>query len=148
MAGLTRSPSQFEANLVDHPAVQRALDDLAADLRDETERLIVQRAYDTGRLSRAVTVQRSAEGVRAVRSSAGVDEPDMLPRWISHGTGIYGPRRQVIRPKKAKALRFVPKGGGGVVYAKSVKGVRPREYMRDAAIYTAERHRLRYVSLR
>lgn len=53
-------------------------------------------------------------------------------RWIHDGTGIYGPRRQLIRPKQAKLLRFKPKGSGRVVYAKSVKGMKANPFLKDA----------------
>lgn len=44
------------------------------------------------------------------------------------GTGIYGPRRQMITPKRSRFLRF--KSGGQWVYARAVRGSRPRWYMK------------------
>ncbi|PZM63642.1 tartrate dehydratase [Paenibacillus dendritiformis] len=45
--------------------------------------------------------------------------------YLETGTGLYGPKRRVIKPKNKKALRF-PVGGGQYVVAKSVKGMKPR----------------------
>ncbi len=46
---------------------------------------------------------------------------------VNFGTGIYGPRKQRIRPNTAKALRFVV--GGRVVFARSVKGQRGQHFV-------------------
>ncbi|MDP9469054.1 MAG: hypothetical protein M3Q71_00085 [Chloroflexota bacterium] len=46
------------------------------------------------------------------------------------GTGIYGPAGRPIRPRRAKMLRF--KVGGRVVFAREVRGSRPRWYFRGA----------------
>lgn len=43
------------------------------------------------------------------------------------GTGIYGKYNRPITPKRAKILAW--KSGGGWVFAKSVKGVRPKKYL-------------------
>jgi hypothetical protein len=52
--------------------------------------------------------------------------------WVNTGTGIYGPRRRMIRPrKKGGLLRWVGKDGT-VRYARKVKGMRPRRYLVDA----------------
>lgn len=53
-------------------------------------------------------------------------------RHQEEGTGIYGPRKQPITPKKGKYLVF--KVGGRTIFAKSVKGVRPKRYFRGAKI--------------
>lgn len=47
------------------------------------------------------------------------------------GTGLYGPRKALIYPKNAKALRW-NKRGGGVVFARYVRGVRPKKYFSNA----------------
>ena len=62
--------------------------------------------------------------------------------YVHEGTGIYGPRGDVIRPVRAKALRWEAKRNVGrpgrprfqrnVVYAKYVRGVKPRPFLRDA----------------
>lgn len=52
--------------------------------------------------------------------------------WVHEGTGIYGPRGMLIRPKKAQFLVFRPKGSAQIIRAKSVRGMRPRPFLRDA----------------
>jgi hypothetical protein len=70
--------------------------------------------------------------------------------YLHEGTGLYGPKRRVIRPVFAKALRFEVKspGPGGrvpakgrrtVVFAKFVRGVKGDKWLvrafRDACPY-------------
>lgn len=62
--------------------------------------------------------------------------------FVHEGTGIYGPRGDVIRPVRAKALRWTAKANVGapgrprfarnVVFAKYVRGVRPRPFLKEA----------------
>ena len=51
--------------------------------------------------------------------------------FIEYGTGLYGPKGKKIVPIRAKALHFVT-SDGVEVFARSVKGMRPRPYMRPA----------------
>lgn len=55
--------------------------------------------------------------------------------YLETGTGLYGPKKQEIRPKYKKALKF-PVGGGKYVIAGAVKGMRPRPVIKP----TAKRH--------
>lgn len=48
--------------------------------------------------------------------------------WLDQGTGIYGPRRQRIIPKRAKYLRWTT-ATGRVVFARSVKGIKPTRFL-------------------
>lgn len=50
------------------------------------------------------------------------------------GTGIYGSRKQPITPKRAKVLKFTSKSGK-LIFAKSVKGVKPKKFMFKAYNY-------------
>lgn len=47
------------------------------------------------------------------------------------GTGVYGPRGRPIRPVKAKVLAF--KIDGKMVFAKEVKGMKPRPIVKPTA---------------
>jgi len=47
--------------------------------------------------------------------------------YVALGTGIYGPKKKPIVPKRAQFLRFVNKQGK-VIYTKSVKGQKPNPY--------------------
>lgn len=51
--------------------------------------------------------------------------------WLDQGTGIYGPRRQRIVPKRAKYLRWTTRTGR-VVFARSVKGIKPTKFLRNS----------------
>ncbi len=52
--------------------------------------------------------------------------------FVHEGTGIYGPKGVPITPKRAKFLRWRKKQGGGYVYAKIVKGMRPNPFLKNA----------------
>lgn len=71
---------------------------------------------------------------------------------LEDGTGIYGPRRRVIRPRNSKVLRFPNRATGGFrlddtvrmrdgvpdrraryVYTKTVRGQRPKRYLERTA---------------
>lgn len=51
--------------------------------------------------------------------------------YLDKGTGIYGDRRRLIRPVRAKALRFTTRTGQ-VVFAKSVRGIKPTRFLRNS----------------
>lgn len=57
--------------------------------------------------------------------------PKQLIDWILYGTGIYGPRRSPIVPKKAKFLQWRDKRGN-FHRAKSVRGMEPRNFVKQA----------------
>ncbi|MEV3855503.1 HK97 gp10 family phage protein [Streptomyces sp. NPDC050095] len=83
---------------------------------------------DTGRLSASIRVvvqsQPSRQRVHA-RIGTRLDYG-----WYQEvGTGLYGPEHRLIFPRRAKALRFRPRGGGRVVFAKWVRGSRPQHFM-------------------
>jgi len=50
--------------------------------------------------------------------------------WQERGTGVYGPYHRPIRPKTKQVLAW--KNGGTWHFAKEVKGVRPRWYMKGS----------------
>lgn len=84
---------------------------------------------DTGRLRASIsTVLVSRGGTPAVVVGTNVE----YARWVHDGTGIYGPRRRPIRPISHQFLRFRPKGARGYVYVKSVKGMKPNPFLRNA----------------
>jgi hypothetical protein len=84
---------------------------------------------DTGQTRASITTRMvTYKGMPAARVGTSLRRA----RWIHDGTGIYGPRRTPIRPKTAKRLRFKPKGGNRIVYAKSVKGMKANPFLKDA----------------
>lgn len=86
---------------------------------------------DTGLLRSSITVKpiivRAAPG-------AWVGTTVWYARLVHNGTGIYGPRGARIKPLQGRYLVFTPKGGGGLVFARSVKGMRPNPFLKDALI--------------
>lgn len=83
----------------------------------------------TGRLRSSITreVVVTASGPVA-RAGTNVE----YARWVHEGTGIYGPRGQPIRPVRAKVLVFTPKGANRPVFARQVRGARPRRFLTEA----------------
>ena len=53
--------------------------------------------------------------------------PQPLGKWITGGTGLFGPRKAVIRPVRAKVLRFWI--GGKKIFAAWVRGMRPNPFV-------------------
>ena len=115
---------------------------------DDLEQILIRAGL---RIEAAVKDQITKEGLvdtGRFRASIHTTHPnkykiivqDGVPYGIYHeiGTGIYGPRRDYIRPKRARALRFevkeakLTKAGRykglnrRVVYAKKVKGIQPK----------------------
>jgi hypothetical protein len=84
---------------------------------------------DTGQTRASVNTRMVTwRGLPAAR----VGSPLRKAALIHRGTGIYGPRRHPIRPRRAKMLRFKPKGSARVVYARSVKGMQANPFLKDA----------------
>lgn len=87
---------------------------------------------DTGLLRTSIQVKlMDAVGKPKVR----IGTNRRYARWVHDGTGVYGPRRMPIKPKRSKVLRFkaISVGGGSTtVYARSVKGMRKNEFLKDA----------------
>lgn len=84
---------------------------------------------DTGRLRASINTQlTSRNGQPAVLIGTNV----FYARYVHDGTGIYGPRRQMIRPKRGRYLRFKPAGSRRFVYARAVSGMPPNRFLLNA----------------
>jgi phage gpG-like protein len=84
---------------------------------------------DTGRLRASIsTVLVTRDGKPAVLVGTNVN----YARWVHDGTGIYGPAGRPIVPRRAKRLRFRPKGSRKFVYARQVRGMVPNPFLRNA----------------
>lgn len=57
--------------------------------------------------------------------------------FLDKGTGVYGPKRKPITPKKGKALKF--RAGGKIIYRKSVKGIKPQHFVKASINSTKSR---------
>ncbi|PZM62238.1 tartrate dehydratase [Paenibacillus dendritiformis] len=56
-------------------------------------------------------------------------------QYLEMGTGLYGPKKRLIKPKTKKALRF-PVGNGEFAIVGAVKGMKPRPIIKP----TVQRH--------
>lgn len=94
------------------------------------------RRINTGLLRASIDVQLVLQPKDlAVRVGTGV----YYARWVHDGTGLYGPKHSLIRPKQAKALVFRSKIYGakkgkfaGKVVVKSVRGMKPNPFLKNA----------------
>ncbi|HEX9834490.1 MAG TPA: hypothetical protein VGA66_15665 [Mycobacterium sp.] len=83
---------------------------------------------DTGRLAASVDHDVSPGGATVTLA---VSADTRYALWQELGTGVYAGRGP-IRPRRAKALRFTPKGSAAVVFAKSVKGTPRTDFLFNA----------------
>lgn len=84
---------------------------------------------DTGRLRASIATQVvHRNGAPAVIVGTNVNYAIL----VHEGTGIYGPRHAPIRPRRAKRLRFKPKGSRRFVYARQVRGMAPNRFLVNA----------------
>lgn len=85
--------------------------------------------FDTGRLRSSITTElRVIDGLPVATVGTNVS----YARFVHDGTGIYGPSGQPIRPTSGQFLMFTPKGSRKPVFARQVRGVPPRPFLRDA----------------
>ncbi len=84
---------------------------------------------DTGRLRASINTQLV---IRNGRPVAVVGTNVFYARFVHDGTGLYGPRHRLIRPVRRKFLRFRPAGSRRFVYVRSVKGMVPNPFLRNA----------------
>lgn len=87
------------------------------------------RRVDTGRLRASLSTRRiRILGLRGARVGTNVS----YGLLVHNGTGLFGPRRAPIRPRRATVLVFVPRGETNPVFARSVRGMEPNPYLRNA----------------
>ena len=88
---------------------------------------------DTGLLRTSVQVRLMDTAGITTKVRVGTNR--RYARWVHDGTGIYGPRKVPIKPRSAKALKFKAGYGGGgkkTIYARTVKGMKKNEFLKDA----------------
>jgi len=89
---------------------------------------------DTGRLRASIT----AELVQYAGSIAVLVGSNVNYAMFQHeGTGLYGPHGTPIVPRRARFLRFKPRGSSEFVYAREVRGVPPTFFLRRALAASA-----------
>jgi len=98
-------------------------EDIAKKFAFTLHRKIVENApVDTGRLRNSFTViKQGNEYVVGTNLEYAI--------YLELGTGIYGPKRRPIRPKRAKALHWIDRKTRKDVFATQVKGIKPMHYI-------------------
>lgn len=81
----------------------------------------------TGYLRSSIQVQLRASPGLAVRIGTNA----WYARLVHDGTGLYGPRHHMIRPKRSKVLRWKAVDGK-TIFAHSVKGMKKNQFLKDA----------------
>lgn len=94
------------------------------------------RRIDTGRLRSSIGTSRVTVFIGYPRRGARVGTRVRYGIYVHSGTGIYGPRHRPITPTTKTYLKFTPKGTTKVVFAKSVRGMKPNRFLTDA-LYAA-----------
>lgn len=88
------------------------------------------RRIDTGLLRASIHTNLQTGGEFLVMR---VGSGQYYALWVHDGTGIYGPRATKIKPKTAKYLKFKwKKMGNKTFYFKSVRGMKPNPYLKNA----------------
>ena len=83
---------------------------------------------DTGDLRSRIALYPGSWSGNTIRGSVAAEAPHSI--WQEAGTGIYGPRHTPITPKIKSTLAWF--SGGTWHFAKSVKGSKPRWFMRGS----------------
>lgn len=98
------------------------------------ERAVMEAPIDTGNLrhnliqnSRVKTFSGDVVGVVGTNLTSGGFPYPIVQEF---GSGIYGKSGVPIRPKRGKFLIFKPKGLNKYVFAKEVKGVKPKYFLK------------------
>lgn len=87
----------------------------------------IPRRVDTGLLRSSIQAKLvQINGTIGVRIGTTI----FYARFVHDGTGLYGPRRQMIVPRTKRVLRW--KSGGRTVYSMKSRGMRPNQFMKNA----------------
>jgi HK97 gp10 family phage protein len=92
----------------------------------EARRLAPKRTGELQRSINGTTVRRGKKIVGRVEATA------PHARFVHEGTGLYGPKKQLIFPKRARVLSWVDPASNQRVFARYVRGMRPRPFLKDA----------------
>ncbi|AIS32485.1 phage-related protein [Methanobacterium formicicum] len=122
---LDKSPKQLIQK-----AVKRTVDLSVMELRGNLQR---NSPVDHGKMqgSWLIAGQFAGELNQKIISSA------LYTKFVNDGTGLYGPRGQLIRPKTARKLAFVYKGKK--IAVPYVRGIKPRKFVEKSIRETERR---------
>lgn len=82
---------------------------------------------DTGQMRNGIVAETAV--VNGDTVSARVKATAAHSAYQHEGTGLYGPRGAPIVARRARVLRFRPKGGSAFVFAREVAGVKPLPFL-------------------
>lgn len=126
------SEAQIRARL--EPRIKRDLLRRGIRVQNKAKRLLSgaeshPKRVDTGNLRSSIATQESRFlGSPAVRIGTNV----RYALYVHQGTGLYGPRRRLIRPRTSKVLVFKSRVSRRTVFARYVRGMRPNNFLTDA----------------
>jgi|TARA_Y100000310_G_C20101901_1_gene543116 hypothetical protein len=110
-------------------AITRAKEIIAIDLQNELK-LSANRAIQGHKVQEHSTTGHLLRNIRVEATSDGIEFSfPYYAQYLEWGTGLYGPKKQVIRPKTAKVLSW--EGADGKRhFASYVKGMTPAPFIR------------------
>jgi len=85
---------------------------------------------DTGRLRNSI-VSEVVEPAGLVLRGKVVADAD-YSYFVHQGTGVYGPRGRPIVPRRARVLRWRPRGSAAFVFRPEARGVEPTPFLQRA----------------
>ena len=111
--------------------VARELGNAIEKTAREVQRKAVQYApHMYGMLQQSIITKGPVVTQKNVFATVGTDK--LYARYQEEGTGIHGPKGQMIRPKTARAMPIVGRGGHVLGWTRKSQGVRPKRYMKRA----------------
>lgn len=131
-------------SLVDDKALKRlknsgaTFDDASEAFLEVASNMAIGKAKEKapardGQLRQSIEAKKPKK--RGKEWSATVGSGLEYAKYQEFGTGIHGPRRRRIYPKRAKALAWRSKSGQ-MIFAKSVAGVPKQEFMKKGIDHT------------
>lgn len=112
--------------------IEAFLTDAAITVQSRATRLV---PVDTGTLKNSIAYE-PVERVGVAERRVTVGSQIEYAPYVHEGTGIYGPLRRPIVPVTASVLSWVGRDGRRV-FARSVRGMRPRRFLADAVTQSA-----------
>jgi hypothetical protein len=125
------TPANFDELRKDKTVMKSARKELDLYGRKVVNSARLLAPVDQGAFRNGIDYSLNNEGQLKLVWKKPASRPRQLIDWILYGTGIYGPRNSPIVPKRAKFLQWRDKRGG-FHRAKSVRGMKPRNFVQDA----------------
>lgn len=104
--------------------VRRVRDAARSNLRRRSAR-------STGKIERSIRMVTGQARDGTLVGQVGSDLREA--EWVERGTGIYGPHKTPIVPRRGRFMVFTPRGSQVQVFARSVRGQPGKHFLRDAA---------------